>query len=91
MLNGVIRLPGDSVLISDIGSQPCHNSSNPGSKLVCVTTNANTACCRSDDHNALNNATAGAVGEWHYPNGSQVRCNRNVMKMIKSICVSIQT
>ena len=68
----------------------CDNSCNPGSTLVCVTTNANTACCKSDDNNALNNATAGAVGEWYYPNGSLVPCHRNDIKMIKSICVSIQ-
>ena len=64
-------LPGDSVLISDIGPQPADRS-DPGSTLVCVTTNVNTACCRSGDNNGVTNATAGAVGEWYYPNGTQV-------------------
>ena len=36
MLNGYIFLPGDSVHISDIGSQPA-NRSNPEATLVCVT------------------------------------------------------
>ena len=71
MLNGEISLPGDSVLISDIGSQPDYRS-YPGSTLVCVTTNTNTACCRGGDNNALTNATAGAVGEWYYPDGTLV-------------------
>ena len=71
MLNGVILLPGDSVLISNIGPQPA-NRSYPGSTLVCVTTNVNTACCRNKENNGMNNATAGAVGEWLYPNGTLV-------------------
>ena len=71
-------LPGESVLISDIGPQP-FDRSIPGSTLVCVTTNVNTACCKSDDNNAQTNATAGAVGEWLYPNGTQVpHSNGNV-------------
>ena len=71
ILSGTIHLPGDSVLISDIGSQS-YDSSDPGSTLVCVTTNINTACCRGGDNNGVTNATAGAVGEWYYPNGAQV-------------------
>jgi len=39
---------------------------------VCVTTNINTACCRAPDNNGVTNNTAGAVGEWYYPNGSLV-------------------
>ena len=73
MLNGIIQHPpGASVLISDIGPQPADNRSDPGSTLVCVTTNVNTACCRGGDNNGLTNATAGAVGEWYYPSGTQV-------------------
>ena len=71
MLKGAILLPGDSVLISDIGSQPADRS-NPGSTLVCVTTNVNTACCRNNDNNGRTSATAGSVGEWFYPNGTLV-------------------
>ena len=71
ILNGVTYLPGNSVLISDIGPQPADRSDR-GTTLVCVTTNINTACCRSSDNNGLTNATAGAVGEWYYPNSAQV-------------------
>ena len=72
MLNGTTYLPGHSVLISDIGPQPADRS-DPGTTLVCVTTNVNTACCRGGDNNGVSNATAGAVGEWYYPNGTLVR------------------
>ena len=77
-LNGIIYYDGHSVLISDIGPQPADRS-DPGSTLVCVTTNVNTACCRRRDNSAqVNTATAGAVGEWHYPNGTLVpRPNNN--------------
>ena len=53
--------------VSDIGIQP-RDRTNPGSTIVCVTTNVNTACCRKNDNNALTNCTTGAVGEWYYPN-----------------------
>ena len=72
MLNDTIHLPGASVLISDIGPQPADNRSDPESTLVYVTTNVNTACCRGADNNNKTNATAGAVGEWYYPSGTQV-------------------
>ena len=42
MLNNVIYLPGDSVLISDVG--PERAACAPGSSLICVTTNVNTDC-----------------------------------------------
>ena len=71
MLNGRALLPGETVLISDIGLQPSDRS-NPGSTLVCVTTNINTACCRLNDNYGATNATAGALGEWRYPNGALV-------------------
>ena len=71
MLNGSTYVPGASVLISDVGPQLADRS-NPGSTLVCVTTNVNTACCRERDNNKMTNATAGAVGEWYYPNSSLV-------------------
>ena len=84
MLNGEILLPGRSVLISDIGPQPADRR-NPGSTLVCVTTNVNTACCRVHDNNGVNNATAGAVGEWYYPNGTLVPRPRNDMVHLERI------
>ena len=57
-------LPGDTVLITDIGAEP----TNPRSFLVCNTTNVNTKCCRGMD--------GGNVGEWFFPNGSMVPRNR---------------
>ena len=71
ILNGITYQPGDSVLIPYIGPQPADRS-DPGTTLVCVNTNVNTACCRSSDNNGETNATAGAVGEWYYPNGTLV-------------------
>jgi len=77
MLNGVIYYDGDSVLISDIGPQSADFSDHE-STLVCVTTNINTACCRGSDNNDSTTDRAGAVGEWHYPNGTLVpRLYRN--------------
>ena len=71
MLNGNIFLPGDTVLISDIGPQLVDRRI-PESTLVCVTTNVNIACCRTLDNDGETNVTAGAVGEWYYPNGAPV-------------------
>ena len=71
MFNNTMYQPGDSVLISDIGPQPSVRSDS-GSTLVCATTNVNTACCRSTDDNGFMNDTAGAVGEWLYPDGTLV-------------------
>ena len=52
MLKSSTYIPGASVLISDIGPQLA-NRSNPGSTLVCVTTDVNTACCRERDNNKM--------------------------------------
>ena len=83
MLKNIMYLPGQTVFISDIGPQPA-NRSNPGSALVCVTTNINTACCRRGDNNALTNATAGAVGEWYYPDGTLVpRSGSDVIDFVR--------
>ena len=71
-MNGKKYLPGASVLISDIGSQPADNRSDPGSTLVCVTTNVNNACCRGEDNKYMTNVMAGAVAEWYYPDGTPV-------------------
>ena len=62
-------LHGQIVNISDIGEQPYYDISDPGSTLVCVTTNVNRACCRRSD--------GGNVGEWYYPNGTIVNRPNN--------------
>ena len=59
------------MLLSDIGPQPL-NHSDPGSTFVCVTLNINTTCCKDGDNENISNAMPGAVGEWHYPNGTLV-------------------
>ena len=58
-------LPGDAVLITDIGVFSTQN--DPGTSLVCVTSNVNTQCCRGSD--------GGNVGEWHFPDGTMVPRN----------------
>ena len=67
-------LPNDTVVITDIGvattpiglqlGHVTGNTSDAGTSLVCVTTNVNTACCRSGN--------GGNVGEWYFPNGTIV-------------------
>ena len=69
-LNGVIHLPGDSVLITDIGSNA--SLGDAGSTLVCVTSNVNTKCCRPRD--------GGNIGEWYHPNGIIVYRNSAVYR-----------
>ena len=78
MLGAKIYRPGDSVVITNIGEQEASNRSNPGSTLVCVTTNVNTACCRGNDNPNNQNPNGGAVGEWFYPDGSMVPRPNNV-------------
>ena len=58
-------LPGDTILITDIGSEDTDDRSDPHSSLVCVTTNVNTQCCNSAD-----NPNGGSRGEWYLPNGT---------------------
>ena len=65
-LNGVVYLPGDTVLITNIGIGRL--GPDPGSSLVCNTANVNTNCCRRSD--------GGNVGEWFFPNGTIVPCNK---------------
>ena len=60
IFNGTVYLPGDILSITNIGS--IGYSGHIGSSLACVTTNINTQCCRRSD--------GGAVGEWHFPDGS---------------------
>ena len=59
-------LPGDTVLITDIGIGVRGNP-DPGSSLVCNTSNVNTHCCRGS-----NNPNGPALGEWYFPSGTIV-------------------
>ena len=63
-MNDTVYLSGDSVLITDIGIGVF---ADPGSSLVCNTTNVNTHCCRGRD-----NPNGGSLGEWYFPNGTIV-------------------
>ena len=59
-------LPGDTVLITGIGIDVMADP-NPGSSLVCNTSNVNTHCCRGSD-----NPNGPSIGEWYFPNGTKV-------------------
>ena len=59
-------LPGDTVLITDI-EEDVEADPDPGSSLVCNTSNINTHCCRGTD-----NPNGGSVGEWFFPNDTIV-------------------
>ena len=65
-LNSVVYLPGDTVLITDIGIDVAADP-NPGSSLVCNTSNVNTHCCRGRD-----NPNGPSLGEWYFPDGTIV-------------------
>ena len=64
-LNGIVYLPGDTVLITDIGEVGLEDAqfgrADPGRSLVCATRNINTQCCRRR-----------FTGQWHFPNGSKL-------------------
>ena len=60
-------LPGDTILITDIGSFITSDFSDPGSSLVCVTTNVNVHCC-----NSIDNPNGGGRGEWYLPDGTRI-------------------
>ena len=59
-------LPGDTVLITDIGIDILADP-NPGSSLVCNTSNVNDHCCRGS-----NNPNGSSLGEWYFPDGTIV-------------------
>ena len=59
-------LPGDTVVITDIGVDVPADP-NPGSSLVCNTSNVNDHCCRGE-----NNPNGPALGDWYFPNGTIV-------------------
>ncbi len=73
-LNGTIYLPGDTILITDVGdSFPPGDQTDQvdtGPSLVCVTSNVNNWCCRGDDHPG-----SGPVGNWLFPDGTIVLGN----------------
>ena len=64
-LSGTVYLPGDTILITDIEGTNAGDS-DPGSSLVCVTTNVNTQCCRSADN------PKGGRGEWYLPDRTRI-------------------
>ena len=66
-------LPGDSVLITDIGDSKLDG----GVPLACVTTNVNMACCRGRD--------GGRVGEWYHPDGTIVPRNTDVDSSVDNV------
>jgi hypothetical protein len=57
-----VYLPGDTVLITDIGVFIAERDAEPGTSLVCNTEHVNTRCCRGSD--------GGRVGEWFDPEGN---------------------
>ena len=67
-LNGMVYLPGDTVLITAIGE----SGTDADSSLVCVTSNVNTQCCRNIDGPG---GSGGRAGEWYFPNGTMVPRN----------------
>ncbi len=68
-LSGSIYLHNETVFIEDIGPDVAERSDR-GAALVCRTDNVNTECCRSSDSNGN-----GPIGDWFYPNNSQVILN----------------
>ena len=64
-------LPGDTVLITDIGIDVPADP-DPGSSLVCNTSNVNDHCCRGKD-----NPNGGTLGEWYFPSGIVPRLGAN--------------
>ena len=66
-LSGTVYLPGDTILITDIGSENTNDRSDPGFSLVCVTSNVIPNCCRGVD-----NPNGGGRGEWYLPNGTRI-------------------
>ena len=65
-LNGILYLPGESVFFADIGKFV--SETDPGTSLVCVTSNINMNCCRRID----GPNDSGNVGEWYFPDGTIV-------------------
>jgi hypothetical protein len=65
-----VYLPGDTVLITDIGEFVGGGvNSDPGASLVCRTELVNTQCCRGSDGMG---GMDGNLGEWFDPDGSKL-------------------
>ncbi len=62
-LNGTVYLPGDAVLITDVGE--FRNATS----LICITSCVNTQCCTDSDDN---------VGEWYFPDGTVIPQNSSI-------------
>ena len=71
-LSDTVYLPGDTILITDIGSEDTDDRSDPGSSLVCNTNNVNTHCCSGQD-----NPNGGGRGEWYLPDGTRILYTTN--------------
>ncbi len=71
-MSGTVYLPGDTILITDVGDgfPGDSNPPGPGPSLVCVTSNVNTMCCRGSD-----NPNGDAQGNWLFPDGAIVLGN----------------
>ncbi len=69
-LNSDRLCSNETVYIEDIGPNIVANRSDRGAALICNTDNVNTECCRSADNNG-----DGPIGDWFYPNNSQVLHN----------------
>ena len=64
-LDGTVYLPGDTVLISDIGAAGTGSLvAEAGTSLVCETANLGIVCCRGSDGNR--------AGDWFFPDGTIV-------------------
>ncbi len=82
-LNGVIHCPNETVFIEDMGPLVA-NRSDRGAALICNTDNVNTECCRNSDNNGN-----GPIGDWFYPNNSQVLHNDDDTNSINIIFVRV--
>ena len=73
-LNDIVYQPGATILITDVGDSfpdvSDTNPTEPGTSLVCNTSNVNTVCCRSSDHPGNT-----FLGNWLYPDGTIVLGN----------------
>ena len=82
-MRGTVYLPGDTIPITVVGDSYLPgsgmNQDDPGSSLVCVTSNINMMCCRGRDHGG-----SGAVGNWVYPNGTIVLGNDDPRDFVRS-------
>ena len=69
MLEGNTYPPGAEIPITEVGAELSHR--DPGSSLLCMTTNVNPLCCRRRNR-AGGARKGGTVGGWFFPNGTEV-------------------